>query len=145
MVLRLPGIYGPGRSAFDQLAAGTLRRIDRPGHRFSRIHVADIAGAILCAMARETDGVFNLADELPAEPRDVAEEACRLAGAPLPPLVPLEDAALSPAAAGFWAERRLVSGLRFRRATGYRLRHPDYRAGLRAIHAGEMLQWPTGF
>jgi nucleoside-diphosphate-sugar epimerase len=134
-VLRLPGIYGPGRSVFDQIRAGTARRVDRPGHRFSRIHVADIAGAVVAAAAARLSGVFNLTDDVPAEPRALVEQACRLLGAAPPPLVALEAAGLSPVARAFWSERRLVAGSRFQRATGYRLRYPDYRAGLAAIRA----------
>ncbi len=135
--LRLPGIYGPGRSALDQVRAGTARRIDRPGHRFSRIHVADIAGATTRAMLRGLAGVLNIVDHLPAEPAHVTEAACRLLGAPLPPLEPLETAGLSPMARGFWAERRLVASARLSRDLGYTLRYPDYKAGLAAIAAAE--------
>ena len=49
-IFRLPGIYGPGRSAIDQVKAGTARRIDKPGQVFSRIHVEDIAGTVLMAI-----------------------------------------------------------------------------------------------
>ena len=135
-IFRLPGIYGPARCALDQLRAGTARRIDRPGHRFSRIHVEDIAGAVLAVAGRKAGGIFNVVDELPAEPREVTEYACRLSGAVLPPLLTLEAAALPPMAQAFWTERRCVAGLRLRRETGYRLRHPDYKAGLRAIFEG---------
>jgi nucleoside-diphosphate-sugar epimerase len=46
-ILRLPGIYGPGRSAFESLLNGTTKMIDKPGQVFSRIHVDDIAGSVL--------------------------------------------------------------------------------------------------
>lgn len=136
-ILRLPGIYGPGRSALDQVRAGRARRIDRPGHRFNRIHVEDIAGAAIALMSAGARGVFNIVDFQPAEPRDVIEHACRLLGAPLPPLEPLETADLSPMARGFWSERRLVAGRKLGRVTGYRLRYPDYKSGLEAILAAE--------
>lgn len=132
-VFRLPGIYGPGRSALDQVRAGTARRIDRPGHRFNRVHVDDIAGAVLAAMQARGGGIFNVVDDLPAEPRAVTEAACGLLGAPLPPLEHLDEAALSPMARGFWSERRCVAGGRLARVLGYRLKHPDYKAGLKAI------------
>jgi nucleoside-diphosphate-sugar epimerase len=133
-IFRLPGIYGPGRSALDHVRAGQARRVDRPGHRFNRIHVDDIAGAVLAAIAANAKGIFNVVDRLPAEPRQVTEYACGLLGAPLPPLEPIELATLSPMARGFWTERRAVAGLRLERETGYRLKHPDYKAGLTAIH-----------
>ncbi|WP_448582155.1 SDR family NAD(P)-dependent oxidoreductase [Thermaurantiacus sp.] len=136
-VLRLPGIYGPGRSALDQVRAGTARRIDRPGHRFNRIHVEDIAGAVHAILASGAGGVFNIVDCAPAEPRHVTEEACRLLGRPLPPLELFDPSTLSSMARGFWSERRIVAGGKLPRATGYRLRHPDYKAGLRAIWAEE--------
>ncbi|MFQ3594827.1 MAG: SDR family NAD(P)-dependent oxidoreductase [Sphingomonadaceae bacterium] len=132
-ILRLPGIYGPGRSALDQVRAGTARRIDRPGHRFNRIHVDDIAGATLAIVESGARGIFNIVDALPAEPREVTEAACRLLGAPLPPLEPFDPATLSPMARGFWSEGRIVAGTRLLRTTGYRLSFPDYKAGLQAI------------
>lgn len=144
-IFRLPGIYGPGRSALDQLRAGQARRVDQPGHRFNRIHVDDIAGAVLAAAGAGAKGIFNVVDDLPAEPRHVTEFACGLLGAALPPLARLELSALSPMARSFWTERRAVAGLRLGRETGYRLRHPDYKAGLTAIHLGEQrLRHPKG-
>jgi nucleoside-diphosphate-sugar epimerase len=136
-VLRLPGIYGPGRSALDLVRAGSARRIDRPGHRFNRIHVEDIAGATLAILASGATGVFNIVDDLPAEPRAVTEFACRLLGTPMPPLEPYDPARFSPMARGFWSERRMVAGGRLARLTGYRLKHPDYKAGLQSIREGE--------
>ncbi|WP_199556030.1 Rossmann-fold NAD(P)-binding domain-containing protein [Sandaracinobacteroides hominis] len=136
-IFRLPGIYGPGRSVLDQLRAGTARRVDRPGHRFNRIHVADIAGAVLAAMEARANGIFNVVDDLPGEPRHVTEFACGLSGLPLPPLLPIDLASLPPMARGFWTEQRSVSGARLERETGYRLQFPDYKAGLTDIWAGE--------
>ncbi|WP_448586661.1 SDR family NAD(P)-dependent oxidoreductase [Thermaurantiacus sp.] len=132
-VVRLPGIYGPGRSALDQVRAGTARRINRPGHRFNRIHVDDIAGALLALIGSGAAGVFNLVDACPAEPARVTEAACRLLGAPFPPLEPFDPATLSAPARGFWSERRIVAGTKLLRLTGYRLRHPDYKTGFEAI------------
>ena len=129
-VFRLPGIYGPGRSPVDRLPEF---RVDAPGHLFSRIHVDDIAGAVLAAMHRPKPGVYNLADDRPAESADVTACAARLLGRAPPPLLPPDEAPLSAAARGFYAERRRVSNTRMKRTLGYRLRYPDYEAGLRAI------------
>ncbi len=85
-IFRLSGIYGPGRSAIDNLRAGTARRIIKPGQVFNRIHVADIAGALVAASRHEgTLGIFNLTDLEPAPPQDVVEFAAILLGMPVPP------------------------------------------------------------
>ncbi len=136
-IFRLPGIYGPGRSALDQVRAGSARRVDRPGHRFNRIHVEDIAGAVLAAIEADARGIYNVVDESPAEPRHVTEFACGLLGAAMPPLLPIDLTAMSPMARGFWSERRLVAGRKLGDKLGYRLRHADYKAGLTAIMTGE--------
>ncbi len=137
-ILRLAGIYGPGRSVFDALRAGDSRRVVAPGHCFGRIHRDDIAGATVAAMA---DGpptrVLNLSDDLPAESAVVIEEAARLLGLPPPPAVPLADAlpAMSPMGRSFWAENRKVSSRLTREALRRQWHHPTYREGLRAILA----------
>jgi nucleoside-diphosphate-sugar epimerase len=133
-VFRLAGIYGPGRSPLDQVRAGTAKRIDKPGHVFSRIHVEDAAAVILASMRRPSPGaVYNVCDDEPAEPASVVEEACRLLRVAPPPLVPLEEAALSPMAQSFWADNRRVSNARIKRELGVALRYPSYRDGLRSL------------
>lgn len=130
-VLRLPGIYGPGRSAMDRARAGKAQRIDAGVQVFSRIHVDDIVAAVIAAFDAPP-GVWNIADDLPAPGHAVTAFACRLAGAALPPLIPLADAALSPQARAFYAENRRIANGKMKRDLGIRLRYPDYRSGLRA-------------
>lgn len=143
-IFRTAGIYGPGRSALDELRAGRARRVDRPGHLFSRIHRDDIAAAVLAAAGQggwdvEAPRVLHLADDEPAAGAAVTAEAARLLGVAPPPLVPFEEAwaGMSPMARSFWAENRRVDSRATRAALGLRWRHPDYRAGLRAILAQE--------
>src|SRR5208282_5852030 len=69
-ILRLAGIYGPGRNALVQIARGDVRRIVKPGQVFNRIHVADIAQATDAAFARKAAGIFNVADDEPSPPSD---------------------------------------------------------------------------
>lgn len=141
-VFRLAGIYGPGRSQFDALRAGTARPILKPGHAFSRIHRDDIAGAVTAAMRQpRAPGLRMLivADDAPCEPAVVIEEAARLLGVDAPPAVPFEAVrpAMSPMALSFWAESRKVSSRATQQALGYAWRYPSYREGLRAILAEE--------
>jgi nucleoside-diphosphate-sugar epimerase len=139
-VFRLPGIYGPGRSALDQVRAGTARRIDAGGQVFSRIHVEDIALTLQASIARPRAGaIYNVADDEPSPQSDVVVFACELLRQPVPPLVPLAEAlpTLSPMARSFYGEsRRAANGL-IKRELGVRLAFPTYREGLRAILAAE--------
>jgi len=137
-VFRLAGIYGPGRSALDRLRAGDARRIDKPGHLFSRIHVADIARVLLASMDRPDPGaIYNVCDDEPTESGKVTEEAARLLNLPAPPAIPFEEATLTPMAASFYAESRLVRNDRIKRELGVQLACPTYREGLAAILAEE--------
>ncbi|MEX2454504.1 MAG: SDR family oxidoreductase [Rhodospirillaceae bacterium] len=138
-VFRLAGIYGPGRSVAAQIKDGTARRIVKPGHLFSRIHVEDIATVLAASIARpEPGGIYNVCDDEPAAQADVIAYACELLGFPPPPAVPFEDAAteMSPMARSFWADNRRVRNDRIRDVLGVELAFPDYRAGLRAILGG---------
>jgi nucleoside-diphosphate-sugar epimerase len=135
-IFRLPGIYGPGRSAIDQVRAGTARRIDKPGQAFSRIHVADIANTVLAALIRPSRGaIYNVADDLPAPTADVIAYACELLALPVPPLIPWAEIAptMSEMARSFYAENRRVKNDRIKQELGVTLRYPTYREGLRAI------------
>ncbi len=135
-VLRLPGIYGPGRSALDRVREGKAHRIDLPDQVFSRVHVADIAGGVVAALGGPP-GAYNLADDLPCSQNAVIEEACRLLGVAPPPLLPLEQAGLSPMALAFYAENRRVANGKAKRVLGWAPRFADYRAGLEAIRNAE--------
>jgi nucleoside-diphosphate-sugar epimerase len=133
-VFRLAGIYGPGRNALEQVRAGTARRVHRPGHVFSRIHVEDIATVLEASMAQPNPGaIYNVCDDEPAEPAEVVAEAARLLGRDEPPLVPFADAELSPMARSFWDDNRRVSNERIKRELGVRLAYPTYRDGLAAL------------
>lgn len=131
-VFRLPGIYGPGRSAFERIAEGKAHRIDLPGQVFSRVHVEDLASGVVAGM-EAPPGAYNLADDLPASQNAVIEEACRLLGLAPPPLLPLDETGLSAQARGFYAENRRVANGKARRVLGWQPRFATYREGLRAI------------
>ncbi|MGX7893905.1 SDR family NAD(P)-dependent oxidoreductase [Tsuneonella sp. HG222] len=128
-VFRLPGIYGPGRSALERVRAGKAHRIDLPGQVFSRVHVEDIAAGVNLALD-SPPGAFNLADEHPCSQNAVIEEASRLLGLAPPPLLTLDEAALSPMARGFYAENRRVANGKAKRVLGWRPKFPTYREGL---------------
>jgi nucleoside-diphosphate-sugar epimerase len=135
-IFRLAGIYGPGRSALDQVRTGRARRIDKPGQVFNRIHVDDIGTILKASFARPNPGrVYNVADGHPSSPNDPVEEACRLLGVEPPPLVPFEQAQLSPMARSFYAECKRLRVDRLSGELGVTLAYPTFREGLAAIAA----------
>lgn len=131
-IFRLPGIYGPGRSALERVAEGRAHRIDLPGQIFSRVHVDDIVSGVVASFGGPA-GVYNLADDLPCDQNAVIEFAATLLDVDPPPIQKIEDAALSPMARAFYAENRRVSNGKAKRLLDWRPRYPDYRRGLEAI------------
>lgn len=137
-LLRLAGIYGPGRNALVNLAEGTAKRVIKPNQVFNRIHVDDIAGATALLAQKELGGAFNITDNEPAPPQDVVAFAASLLGVEAPPEVPFEAAEMSPMARSFYGDNKRVSNARLRE-TGYEFRYPDYRTALSDMVARK--QW----
>ncbi len=131
-IFRLGGIYGPGRSALDDLAAGTARRIVKPGQVFNRIYVEDIATVLAAAMTgRGRHGLYTVTDDEPAPPQDVIAFAAKLLGVVPPPELPFVTADLSPMARSFYSANRRVRNQRIKDDLGVSLAAPSYREGLR--------------
>ncbi len=136
-ILRLPGIYGPGRSAFESLLNGTTKMIDKPGQVFSRIHVDDIAGSVLFLINLYSQGknpyVVNVADNLPTNNLEVIAFAAKIANKSLPSKVSFEIAkkSMSPMALSFWQENRKVDNNLLCKKLGYNLVYPDFKSGLK--------------
>lgn len=133
-IFRLAGIYGPGRGPFAKVRAGTARRIIKPGQVFSRIHVADIAQALLASIHQPNPGaIYNLCDDDPAPPQDVIAYAAGLLGLPIPDAIPFDQAEMTPMARSFYAESKRVKNDRIKQELGVQLIYPEYRAGLQAL------------
>ncbi|MDA9494917.1 SDR family oxidoreductase [Bradyrhizobium sp. CCBAU 11361] len=137
-ILRLAGIYGPGRNALVTLRTGTARRIIKPGQVFNRIHTDDIASAIMAAVHHQGSGTWNVCDDEPAPPQDVIAYAAELVGVAPPPEEAFETAEMSAMARSFYASSARVSNAKLKRELGVALAHPTYRHGLDALwRAGE--------
>ena len=131
-IIRLSGIYGPGRNALKTLREGNARRLIKPGQVFNRIHVDDIGGAAALLARQRLGGIFNVTDDLPAPPQDVVEFAAQLMGVEPPPETDFETAELTPMARSFYGENKRVSNARIK-AAGYEFAYPDYVAGLEGL------------
>ena len=133
-IFRLAGIYGPGRSALDDVRAGLAKRIVRPGQIFSRIHVEDIATVLEASMLHPRPGaIYNVCDDEPAPSAEVVAHACALLGVEPPPEIPFDEAHLSPMALSFWADNKRVSNQLMHDELRVRLAYPSYREGLKSL------------
>lgn len=132
-IFRLAGIYGPGRSALDSVRAGYARRISKPGHAFSRIHVEDIVQVLEASMNNPAPGeIYNIADDLAAPSHEVIDYACQLLGMQSMPIIPFEEADMSPMARSFYADNKRVHNDKIKNDLNVSLKHPNYRSGLEA-------------
>jgi nucleoside-diphosphate-sugar epimerase len=136
-IFRLPGIYGPGRNPLLKLRSGKARRIVKEGQFFNRIHVDDLARALLASMEKPQAGyLFNLCDDEPAPPDEVLLYASSLLGMEPPPAIDFAAAKLSPMTASFYGESKRASNRRMKDKLGLRLLYPTYREGLAALLDG---------
>lgn len=137
-IFRLAGIYGPGRSALESVRAGAARRINKPGHVFSRIHVDDLVQVLQASIARPNPGgVYNVADDYPAASHEVIAYTCELLGQPISPLLDYASADLAPITTSFYSDNKRIRNDKIKDELGVRLQYPSFREGLLACRAAE--------
>ena len=139
-IFRLAGIYGPqifgqSRNAFDRLRSGRVKAIIKPGHIVNRIHVGDIARAVMASInAPDPTQIYNIADGNPAPPQDVLDFAADLIGETRPPRANFETAKLNPMARSFYLETKKIDNNRAVKDLDWTPRHANYREGLCNIY-----------
>ena len=144
-VLRLSGIYGPGRNPLINLAEGKAHRYVKAGQVFNRIHVEDIARACAALVAYEgPSDVWNVTDDEPAPPQDVVAFAAEMMDVVPPPEQDFETADLSPMARSFYGENKRCSNRKIKEMLGLELAFPTYREGIAALWADGEGRVPAG-
>lgn len=137
-IFRLAGIYGDGRSPFEKLRQGEARAVVKEGHIVNRIHVEDIASAVMASIeAPNPQRIYNLADGHPAPPQDVLDFAAQLLNVKTPPRVGLNDESVSKMARSFYKETKRVDNSRAKRELDWTPKYKDYKAGLQATLKSE--------
>lgn len=137
-IFRLSGIYGPGRNALDSVRAGAARRINKPSHTFSRIHVEDIAQVLAASIITPKPGeVYNVSDDYPSASHEVIAYACEILGKPLPPLLDYASADLAPITMSFYSENKRIRNDKIKDTLGVTLCYPSFREGLLACRTAE--------
>jgi len=135
-VFRLAGIYGPPisgleRNAFERIKTGRARAIYKPGHVVNRIHVEDIARALICSIDNPNPvSIYNIADDEPAPPDEVLKFAADILGARRAQKLEFEKAQLTPLARSFYLETKRVNNEWAKRSLGWMPQYPNYRKGL---------------
>ena len=135
-IFRLPGIYGPGRSTLEAINAKKIKVIHKENQVFSRIHVADIASAIIYLIQNKNNldfhPIINIADDEPCSQIEVIRYGYQLLGLEMPKKILFEEAKkdLSPIAQSFWIENRRVSNKLLCEKLGYKLIYKNYKVGL---------------
>ena len=133
-IFRIAGIYGPGRSVFDRIKAGTVQKVIKSGQYFNRIHVDDLAGAVSLSLLKpKLAGIYNISDNLPSSGADIIDEATKIIGISILPEVSFSDANLSTMARSFYMDSKRVSNKKLTESLQYSLKYSDYFSGLRAI------------
>ena len=136
VILRVPGIYGPGRLPAERIRKGlpVLREEDAPYS--NRIHADDLARVCVAAMRRGTPGaVYNVADNLPTTMSHYFNRVADTLGLPRPPAVSMSEAReqLTAAMLSFIEESRRIDNRKMREELGVELLYPDLESGLAAL------------
>jgi nucleoside-diphosphate-sugar epimerase len=144
-VLRVAGIYGPGRLPLDRLRRGVPAVVPQEATPGNRIQVADLVSACAaagCAAAADRR-IYNVTDGNDHTPTEFLRRVASIAGLPAPPLVgrAAAERTLSAASWSFLAESRRVNNARMIEELGVELQYRDLDAGIRASLEGAK----TGF
>jgi nucleoside-diphosphate-sugar epimerase len=140
VILRVAGIYGPGKLPLTRLAQQVPMVGEADAPWTNRIHIDDLVTVCEAAMARGRDGeAYNVADGSPGNMRDYFDRVAALYGLPSAPLISLDEArtSLSPGMLSYLGESRRLDNGKMLRELGVTLRHPDLASGLAACRAAE--------
>ena len=130
VILRVAGIYGPGRGhGFKAFLRGEARIEGDGGRWLNMIHRDDLIGVIIAALRDAQPGeVFNVADHEPVSQRTFFEWLAAKLNRPLPAVVAND--------AESWRRRgvtnKRVSNAKLHATLKYAFKFPDFRAGYAA-------------
>jgi nucleoside-diphosphate-sugar epimerase len=133
MVLRVAGIYGPGRSWWVRRILEGEARIEGEGHRaLNMIHRDDVVGAIIAALEQGRAGeVYNAVDDEPVAQQEFLGWLAGKLGRPLPPAV--AESVETNRKRGVSNKR--ISNQKLKHDLGYVFKHPTFREGYSAVLA----------
>ena len=139
VILRVAGIYGPGKLPLARLRKGVPMVAEADAPWTNRIHAEDLVQVCMKAMERGADGaVYNVSDGTPGNMADYFNRVADMAGLPRPPVIGLRQARheLSAGLLSYLAESRRLSNRRMLDELGVVLRYPTLEEGLPACFSG---------
>lgn len=134
-IIRMAGIYGPGRSVFDRIKIGNVAPIHKEGHFFSRIHIDDIVMILKKMLKDNSPGeIYNFADDFPCSQHEIVQYAYHLLGKSEPEIIDFKDAELSEAMLHYYMANKRISNHKVKKRYNLELKNPDYKKGLASIY-----------
>ena len=140
VILRVPGIYGPGRLPEKRLRAGEPVLCEEESPWSNRVHIEDLVRACLAAGERNRPGaVYNISDGHPTTMTDYFNRVADALGLKRPPPITLAQAhaTLSEGMQSYLAESKRLDNRRMREELGVVPRYPDLTQGLATCMADD--------
>ena len=135
VILRVPGIYGPGRLPIKRLKSGAPVVDEREGSYSNRIHADDLARVCYAAAEKAPpNSIYNVSDGHPTTMTDYFLQVADLLELDPPPLISLDEAQelLSPAMLSFLNESKRLNNSKMLKELGIKLKYPTLKSGLQA-------------
>lgn len=138
VILRVTGIYGPGRLPLVRLQQGHPVLVETESPPTNRIHADDLAAVCIAAAEKADDGeIFNVSDGQPGTMTQYFNAAADLLGLPRPPQVTMAEArqVMAPMMLSYLTETRRMDNRKMRERLGVTLRYPELESGLKNVVA----------
>jgi len=133
-IFRLGGIYGPARNQIAAVQNNLTKKIIKPNHTFSRIHVDDIVGALLKSIENPNPGaIYNIVDDHPTSAAEVLDYICHIMEKPIIAGTPIDDANVSATLKSFYSDNKRVSNRQTKKELNWQLKFPSYQEGYQDI------------
>ncbi|WP_456380283.1 SDR family oxidoreductase [Thiolapillus sp.] len=139
VILRVAGIYGPGKLPLQRLRAGKPMVAEQFAPWTNRIHADDLVQVCLAAMVRGRDGeIYNVSDGQPGNMTDYFNQVADFAGLPRPPVIDPDagEDQLSAGLRSYLAESRRIDNRKMLQELQVKLRYPTLEEGLKACFSG---------
>lgn len=133
VVLRVAGIYGPGRLPLERLRQAMPMVTEENAPWTNRIHVDDLVTTLSAAMRNDCAGqIFNVSDGEPGNMRQYFDQIADQAGLSRAPEISMAEAReqLSAGMLSYLSESRRIDSRKMREQLGVELQYPDLTSGL---------------